>query len=187
MQPPAADREYLLADEAATASLAATLAGCLGPGFVLYLSGDLGAGKTAFTRALLRVLGHTGRVRSPTFTLAETYNLSSFDLYHFDFYRFSSNEEWLDLGFDEYLGGSGAAVVEWPELGGDALPVPDLWLRLSVPAETRGDPDGTRRVAGLAAGTERGRRCLSTIDGAVRLGRAAGVSSAGASPERPSR
>lgn len=186
MQPPAADREFLLADEAATAALAAAVAGCVGPGFVLYLSGDLGAGKTAFTRALLRVLGHTGRVRSPTFTLAETYNLSSFDLYHFDFYRFSSNDEWRDLGFDEYLGGAGAAVVEWPELGGEALPLPDLWLRLAVAADAHDDPAGTRRLAALAACTERGRQCLTGIADAVCRGRVAGVSSARGSPARPS-
>ncbi|MFO1198841.1 MAG: tRNA (adenosine(37)-N6)-threonylcarbamoyltransferase complex ATPase subunit type 1 TsaE [Burkholderiaceae bacterium] len=123
----------MLRDLAATSALAAAIAPHVRPGFVVYLSGDLGTGKTAFTRALLRALGHDGRVRSPTFTLAEPYNLSNFELYHFDFYRFGSSDEWRDLGFDELIGGDVAAVVEWPELAGQGLPAPDLWIRLRTP------------------------------------------------------
>jgi len=186
MQPPAPELELLLADEMATSALAGAMAGCIGPGFVLYLSGDLGAGKTAFTRALLRALGHAGRVRSPTFTLAESYNLPNFELYHFDFYRFSADDEWRDLGFDELLGGAGAAVIEWPELGGPSLPVPDLGLRLEADADAAGAPD-TQRLASLRAGTERGRQCLTRIADAARSGRLAGVSLRAAWPEPPSR
>ncbi|HWS73905.1 MAG TPA: tRNA (adenosine(37)-N6)-threonylcarbamoyltransferase complex ATPase subunit type 1 TsaE [Quisquiliibacterium sp.] len=186
MQPPAPELELLLADETATSALAGAMAGCIGPGFVLYLSGDLGAGKTAFTRALLRALGHTGRVRSPTFTLAESYNLPNFELYHFDFYRFSADDEWRDLGFDELLGGAGAAVIEWPELGGPSLPDPDLGLRLEAAVDAAGTPD-TQRLARLRAGTDRGRRCLTRIADAALSGRLAGVSSRAASPEPPSR
>lgn len=186
MQPPVPDLVLLLDDEAATAALAGAVARCLGPGFVLYLSGDLGAGKTAFTRAMLRALGHTGRVRSPTFTLSESYNLSNFDLYHFDFYRFSASDEWRDLGFDELLGGDGAAVIEWPELGGTSLPDPDLGVRLEMRSAADDDTCGTR-VAALRAGTEKGRRCLSAIAEATRLRTLAGVSSPGGSPQRSSR
>lgn len=146
-----------LHDEAATAALAGLIAPCIGPGFVLHLSGDLGSGKTTFTRALLRALGHAGRVRSPTFTLAEPYNLSRFDLYHFDFYRFSNPDEWRDAGFEEALDGDAAAVVEWPERAGDSLPHPDLRVQLDPQA----DP-GARRVL-LRAGSDRGRVCLSTV------------------------
>lgn len=186
MQPTAPDLELLLDDEAATAALAGALAGCLGPGFVLYLSGDLGAGKTALTRALLRALGHTGRVRSPTFTLSESYNLPNFELYHFDFYRFSASDEWRDLGFDELLGGAGAAVIEWPELGGLSLPEPDVGLRLETP-DAPDDGGGSQRIARLRAGSKRGRQCLSAVALAAARGSLAGVSLRAASPEPPLR
>lgn len=174
MTPTPPETVLLLDDEQATASLAAAVAPHLGPGFVLFLSGDLGAGKTAFTRALLRALGYAGRVRSPTFTLSESYNLSNFELYHFDFYRFSSEDEWREAGFDEHVGGTGAAVIEWPELGGAHLPPPDLRLRLA-PADPADAIDGPR-IARLSAGTERGRQCLSAIDAAARQGLIAGAS-----------
>ncbi|NLD67610.1 MAG: tRNA (adenosine(37)-N6)-threonylcarbamoyltransferase complex ATPase subunit type 1 TsaE [Limnobacter sp.] len=161
-----------LPDEAATAALARALASALQPGIAIHLSGDLGAGKTAFTRALLRALGHTGRARSPTFTLLEPYNLSNFDLYHFDFYRLSSERAWLDAGFDEYLDGRGVVVIEWPEMAGDTLPAPDLRLRIDF------DPDAgddARRVELLARGA-RGRACLNAI-------RDAGFCAPGPGPE----
>ena len=148
-----------LADEAATAALARALAAALHPGTTIHLSGDLGAGKTAFTRALLRALGHTGRARSPTFTLLEPYNLSRFDLYHFDFYRLSSERAWLDAGFDEYLDGRGVVVIEWPEMAGDTLPLPDLRLRIAVDAAAGGDA----RLVDLLAHGARGRACLNAI------------------------
>src|SRR5690606_25365406 len=106
-----ASLSLLLADEAATAALARAIADVLRPGTTIHLSGDLGSGKTAFTRALLRALGHAGRAKSPTFTLVEPYNLSKFNLYHFDFYRLSSERAWLDAGFDEYLDGQGVVVI----------------------------------------------------------------------------
>lgn len=149
----------VLQNEQATGRLAATIAPCVGPGFRLYLSGDLGSGKTAFTRALLRALGHRGRVRSPTFTLAEPYQLSSFELYHFDFYRFSSSDEWREAGFAEYLDGPGAAVVEWPERAGDRLAPADLHLHLGIAQEDAGE----QRVLRLAAASARGRECLRLL------------------------
>ncbi len=167
-----------LADEAATGQLAAALAPAIVPGFTIFLSGDLGAGKTAFTRALLRALGHTGRVRSPTFTLAEPYNLSSFELYHFDFYRFSNKDEWRDAGFEESIGGATAAVVEWPELAGSGLPAPDLWLHLLAGQEE------SSRVAHLHAHTERGLACLNGLSATVRESGLAGVSCWAASAPR---
>lgn len=169
MPPASPDLTLLLADEAATGRLAAALAPCVTPGFTIFLSGDLGTGKTAFTRALLRALGHTGRVRSPTFTLAEPYNLSSFDLYHFDFYRFSNENEWRDAGFGESIGGDTAAVVEWPELAGPGLPAPDLWLRL------RTTDDASSRIVGLQAHTARGRACLNALSDTLGRAGLAGV------------
>jgi tRNA threonylcarbamoyladenosine biosynthesis protein TsaE len=171
MQPAIPRIELLLADEAASATLAAAVAPHFRAGFVLYLSGDLGTGKTTFARAVLRALGHRGRVPSPTFTLVQPYNLSSFQLYHFDLYRFSSPEQWRDAGFDEHLGGDAAAIVEWPELGAELLPPPDLWLRFEIDASAV-----DARVVGASAGTEWGRQCLIGIVDAIRLGLLAGVS-----------
>lgn len=142
-----------------TERLAARLAAELEPGFIVFLSGDLGAGKTTFTRALLRALGYPGRVKSPTFALLESYDLSRFQLYHFDFYRLSSDRDWIDAGFDDLLGGSGVAVIEWPERAAASLPPPDLWLRLEFDA-AHGDE---ARIARLDAATPRGLECLRKL------------------------
>lgn len=181
MKPEIPSIELSLRDEAATRALAAAVAPHLGPGFVLYLSGELGAGKTAFTRALLRALGWSGRVRSPTFTLAELYKLSNFDLYHFDFYRFAGGDEWREAGIGDYLGGDAAAVVEWPEMAEGGLPDPDVWIRLGYPDEDQAalGPDSAteRRWAHISAATERGRACVTGISDACALRLLAGVSS----------
>lgn len=182
MQPPIPSLALRLEDERATGSLAAAIAPHFRPGFVLYLSGDLGSGKTSFARSVLRALGHAGRVPSPTFTLVQSYNLSNFDLYHFDFYRFSSPDEWREAGFDEHVGGDAAAIVEWPELGGGSVPAPDVWLRLS--ALEHAGPDA--RAAALSAGTDWGRQCLIGIRDAVRVGLLVGVSLLGDSALPPS-
>ena len=156
---PIASRTVALVDQAATEALAARLAPALGPGVVVWLTGGLGAGKTTLVRGLLRALGHTGAVKSPTFTLLEPYNLPRFPVYHFDFYRFSSADEWRDAGFEEYFRGEGACLVEWPELAGPSLPAPDLRIALAFDGEA-GDGGGAR-VARLDAFDEAGRRCLS--------------------------
>jgi len=159
-----------LANEAATAALARRLADSLAPGMVIWLSGTLGVGKTTLVRSLLAALGHTGRVASPTFTLLEPYELSSFPVYHFDFYRFSAANEWRDAGFDEYFAGTGVCLVEWPELAGPDLPHPDLQVSLDFAADshTAGtdiDTESPRRV-GLLAFSEAGRQCLRAAAGA---------------------
>ena len=150
-----------LPDEAATAALAARLATALAPGTVVWLTGGLGAGKTTLVRGMLRALGHTGAVRSPTFTLLEPYNLPRFPVYHFALYRFTSPDEWRDTGFDEYFRGDGVCLVEWPELAGPALPAPDLRIALEFSGEA-GDGGGAR-VARLEASGHAGRRCLSAV------------------------
>lgn len=155
-----------LADEADTAALASRLAGALQPGMVVWLCGGLGVGKTTLVRGLLMALGHTGRVRSPTFTLLEPYNLPRFPIYHFDFYRFSSANEWRDAGFDEYFGAEGVCLVEWPELAGPDLPRADLRIRLDFPVGGA-DSAGFRRTAVLEAFGEAGRRCLKAAAGAA--------------------
>jgi tRNA threonylcarbamoyladenosine biosynthesis protein TsaE len=125
----------VLPDEAATLALGQRLAACLQPGLKIYLHGDLGAGKTTLVRGLLRGLGYAGRVKSPTFTLVETYNLSSLYLYHFDFYRLRDPGEWRDAGFREAFGGDAICLVEWPERA--ALPAPDLCIHLAHAGEGR--------------------------------------------------
>jgi len=174
MQPDSAEIELRLRDEAATSALAAVIAPHVQPAFVIYLSGELGSGKTTFTRALLRALGHPGRVRSPTFTLAEPYNLPNFELYHFDFYRFCDSHEWRDAGFDEVLDGDAAAIIEWPEMGGPALPAPDLWLRLAH--SERGDEAAAERIVTLASGSQWGLACVMGVVAALHAGLLAGVS-----------
>ena len=185
--------KLVIADPQATETLAAQVAGCIGPGWRLFLSGDLGAGKTHFARALLRALGHTGRVPSPTFTLMEPYNLPNFDLYHFDFYRFSTENDWRDAGFDESIDdGRTAVVIEWPERAGDSLPAPDLWLRLAaddsaeagrdtVPGrELAAETEPRSRLAALEAHSVRGASCLNGLADGLAHGRLAGVSFAAA-------
>src|SRR4051812_26746877 len=99
--------QYFLPDEDATRSLGAALARALAPGLVIYLHGDLGAGKTSLARALLHAAGHSGHVKSPTYTLAEPYALQlageAVEIIHFVLYRMGSAEEFLDAGFREYF------------------------------------------------------------------------------------
>ena len=130
-----------LHDESATAALGAALARALEPGLVIHLHGDLGAGKTALTRALLHAAGHTGSVKSPTYTLSEPYRIAlggrMVDVIHFDLYRMASAEEFLDAGFREDFNGDNICIVEWPEKGEPVLPPPDLNVILEVAAAGR--------------------------------------------------
>lgn len=96
----------------------------------IHLIGDLGAGKTCFTRAFLRSCGVKGRVKSPSYALLETYNVSSNHFYHLDFYRFSEQSDWVDAGFRDILMQDSVVLIEWPEKAGDLLPQPDVDLNL---------------------------------------------------------
>ena len=126
-----------LADEQATLKFGSHLSGFLRPGLTLYLHGDLGAGKTTLVRGLLRGLGFEGRVKSPTYTLVESYSISSLYLYHFDLYRFKHEQEWLDAGFNEFFNDETICLVEWPERAMNLLPRPDVDISLSVEGEGR--------------------------------------------------
>lgn len=130
-----------LHEEAGTLALGAALAHAIAPGLTIYLHGDLGAGKTALTRALLHTLGHQGPVKSPTYTLAEPYNIATatglLQIVHFDLYRMGSPEEFLDAGFREHFNAETVCIIEWPEKADGILPAPDLRISLSVAGEGR--------------------------------------------------
>lgn len=126
-----------LADEAATLAFGAQLARGLAPGMALYLEGDLGAGKTTLVRGILRALGYAGRVKSPTYTLAESYSLPGFELYHFDLYRMHDPREWLDAGFRDVADGHAVSLIEWPEKAAGWLPPPDVIIRLRIADDAR--------------------------------------------------
>ena len=138
-----------LATEDATLALGAALASGALPGRVLFLSGELGAGKTTLVRGLVGALGWPGRVKSPTYALVELYALSRLNLYHFDFYRFKDREEWVSSGFREHFNPESLCIVEWPEMAGDLLPLPDLHLTLEV--------SGSGRRAAFIAHSQAGR------------------------------
>ena len=124
-------------DRAATEALGAALASGARAGRVIHLRGDLGAGKTTLVRGLLRALGHAGRVKSPTYTLVEPYELSSLHFYHFDFYRLKNQEEWKQTGFREYFNAQALCAVEWPERAHGLLAPPDLDIELRFEGEHR--------------------------------------------------
>jgi len=149
-----------LPDEAATLALGAMLARAIEPGIVVYLSGELGVGKTTLVRGALRALGWQGPVKSPTYTLVEVYAVSRLDLHHFDFYRFRDPREWIDAGFRESFNGLTASLIEWPERAGGLLPPADLEIALAL--------QGTGRSAVLTPTSPKGERVLERIAGSPR-------------------
>jgi tRNA threonylcarbamoyladenosine biosynthesis protein TsaE len=137
-------------DEAACAAYAATLAARPAlPEAYIELHGPLGAGKTTFVRHLLRALGVTGRIKSPTYAVLEPYELPGPAISHFDFYRFTDPREWADAGFRELFANPGLKLAEWPENAAGMLPVADLRLFIEP------QPDDSRQVR-AEAGTPRG-------------------------------
>ena len=146
------DFTFELPDETATLALGARLAEAIEPGLVIYLHGDLGAGKTTLVRGLLHKLGHVGKVKSPTYTLVEPYVVSGLNLYHFDLYRFVDPEEWEASGFRDYFNAQSVCFVEWPEKAGGLLPEPDLDIRL--------EPQEQGRKGVMTANTDAGKRSL---------------------------
>ncbi|MGZ9031968.1 MAG: tRNA (adenosine(37)-N6)-threonylcarbamoyltransferase complex ATPase subunit type 1 TsaE, partial [Burkholderiaceae bacterium] len=123
-------------------------------GLQLNVSGDLGAGKTALVRTMLRALGVAGPVKSPTFALLEPYTVSSLDFYHFDFYRFADPNEFGSSGFRDLFGPGRICAIEWPERAGPRLPTADLSIALSL--------NGDGRVALVTAASQLGHSCLTS-------------------------
>lgn len=115
---------------AQTQALGAALAQQLQPNDVLLMLGDMGAGKSEFTRGLARGLGVTGYVTSPTFTIMQLHDTGRLALYHFDWYRLNDAEELYELSMDEYLHAGGVAVIEWPSRAEEAIP--ETYLEVSL-------------------------------------------------------
>ncbi|MCO6441412.1 MAG: tRNA (adenosine(37)-N6)-threonylcarbamoyltransferase complex ATPase subunit type 1 TsaE [Nitrococcus mobilis] len=148
-------RQRWLRRPQATAALGAQLAVALPVRCRIDLTGELGAGKTTLVRGLLRALGYSGPVRSPTYTLIEPYQVADRRLYHLDLYRLSDPEELEYIGLRDLLGESAVLLVEWPERGGPALPTADLVIALSVVE--------SMRLAQLAAHTPIGTALLARL------------------------
>ena len=122
-------------------------------GFLVTLEGELGAGKTSLVRAFLHGLGHTGRVRSPTYTLMEPYSVGGKQVLHLDLYRLGDPGELEFLGFRDLIDEDHIVLIEWPERAGDLIPLPDLAIALSY-------EDEGRRIH-INAGTDRGKSLIS--------------------------
>ncbi|MBA56570.1 MAG: tRNA (adenosine(37)-N6)-threonylcarbamoyltransferase complex ATPase subunit type 1 TsaE [Pseudomonadales bacterium] len=144
-----------LADEAQTLQLGQRLAAVLARGGVLYLQGDLGAGKTTLSRGIIQSLGHSGAVKSPTYTLVEPYELSGLRVFHFDLYRLADPEELEFIGIRDYFDPDTVCIIEWPDRGGDLIPAPDLVLTL--------EKLGKGRSATLEAPSQAGQTMLGEL------------------------
>jgi len=148
-----------VADEAAVQSLATRFAQCLQPPAVIYLRGDLGAGKTTFARAYIHALGFAGYVKSPSYGLLETYRVGNQLILHLDLYRIEDPEELEYLAIRDQFDEHSVLLVEWPDRGGQLLPAPDLVLDF-------GETDATRFILCTACsdrGTDLSRRVLQAI------------------------
>lgn len=148
----------VLADAEATQSLGAELARGAAPG-IIYLNGDLGAGKTTLARGFLRGLGYQDKVRSPTYTLVEPYAVQPCRVYHLDLYRLADAEELEWLGLRDMLAEEALLLVEWPERGAGYLPAADLTIDL--------DYQDNGRTASLSAGSATGQRWLASMEAAI--------------------
>lgn len=149
------EQQWELADEEATRALGLRVAEALDGGLVVYLHGELGAGKTSFARALLTALGVGERIKSPTYSLVEGYQAGTRPAWHLDLYRIADPGELEWLGLDALSDPAAVVLVEWPERGQGALPAPDLELRLSY--------SGLGRQAQAQPRSMRGERLLDRL------------------------
>jgi tRNA threonylcarbamoyladenosine biosynthesis protein TsaE len=123
---------------------------------LVFLDGDLGAGKTTLCRGILQAFGHTGAVKSPTYTLVESYQLGDVLLHHFDLYRLGNPEELEFIGIRDYFHQGNYSLIEWPNRGAGILPVPDLEVMISVTKKGRD--------VSITAATDVGNSILLALD-----------------------
>ena len=130
--------EIFLSDESATLALGAHLAEACPAGFTIYLHGELGAGKTTFVRGLLQALGHQGKVKSPTYTIVEPYELQNGRrVYHFDLYRVRSPDELVEIGHADFFGGKGICFIEWADRAERLVPAGAVQVHCTTLGPTR--------------------------------------------------
>lgn len=146
---------WFLADEEATVAFGRALGEAAADGAVICLEGRLGAGKTTLCRGVLRAFGHSGAVKSPTYTLVEPYEFDSVNVYHFDLYRLADAEELEYMGVRDYFVRENVCLVEWPERGRGFLPSADLTVRIGT--------QGGGRSLELEPGTARGRAMAAQV------------------------
>jgi tRNA threonylcarbamoyladenosine biosynthesis protein TsaE len=147
--------KILLSNEKNTLDLGESISAHLTEGLLIFLKGDLGAGKTTLARGLISGLGYVGSVKSPTYSLIEQYEFDVFTLNHFDLYRFVSPNEWLSSGFQEYINSYEVTLIEWPEKSAEFLPKPDLEIELLYKNESR--------VACISSFNVKGHKCLENL------------------------
>ena len=145
-----------LVDEVATVNLGKRLVNAIEQGAVIYLHGDLGAGKTTLTRGIVQSYGHQGKVKSPTYTLVEPYELDEQNIYHFDLYRLADPEELEYMGIRDYFADNSVCLIEWPEKGWGMLAAPDLEITM----EYKGDG----RQVTLAASSDKGQKIINSLN-----------------------
>lgn len=148
-------KDIFLADEQQSEQFAAQLAQLCQQATVIYLSGDLGAGKTTFSRGFIQALGHQGKVKSPTYTLVEPYELSPWRVFHFDLYRLSDPEELEFIGIRDYFADDCLCLIEWPDKGAGLLASADLHISISF------KHDG--RLLTLEPGSEHGKALIEKL------------------------
>jgi len=154
---------FFLKTEEGTIRFGHALAPLLQPGLVVWLQGDLGTGKTTFVRAVLRKLGFSGPIKSPTYTLVEVYVISRLYLYHFDFYRFNEPLEFEDASLGEYFKNETICFIEWAEKAYPYVPKPDLIVALEFATKDVQGSVGQGRILTFKACSEVGLLCLNSF------------------------